>query len=143
MHLLENDASSSYSRFSRIDRLRNDLQTLPKNIQILNHHHTHYRILTYNDYLIQRNLTPLPQILHHTPVNSQLITAQNHALINRLINEREVLLNSSSSTKAEIMAILTALMVYTPAATVIIHTDLQAAIDGYNKSSTEYLTTTL
>ncbi|PKB97031.1 hypothetical protein RhiirA5_433848 [Rhizophagus irregularis] len=100
-------------------------------------------ILTYNDYLIQRNLTPLPQILHHTPVNSQLITAQNHALINRLINEREVLLNSSSSTKAEIMAILTALMVYTPAATVIIHTDLQAAIDGYNKSSTEYLTTTL
>ncbi|PKK59441.1 hypothetical protein RhiirC2_794837 [Rhizophagus irregularis] len=48
-----------------------------------------------------------------------------------------------SSTKAEIMAILTALMVYTPAATVIIHTDLQAEIDGYNKSSTEYLTTTL
>ncbi|CAB4427846.1 unnamed protein product [Rhizophagus irregularis] len=80
-------------------RLRNDLQhvtqTFPKNIQF----YTHYRILTYNDYLIQRNLIPSPQTFHHTPVNLQLITAQNHALINRLINEREIREQLYAATK--------------------------------------------
>ncbi|PKY49622.1 hypothetical protein RhiirA4_465689 [Rhizophagus irregularis] len=35
------------------DNLRHIISNLPKNIEILKHNHFHYRLLSYNDYLIQ------------------------------------------------------------------------------------------
>ncbi|CAB4441741.1 unnamed protein product [Rhizophagus irregularis] len=55
------------------DNLRHIISNLPKNIEILKHNHFHYRLLSYNDYLIQRNLTPIPISPHRITNKSHII----------------------------------------------------------------------
>lgn len=163
-----------------------NFSALPKHFYVARYSHPHYRLLTYNDYLIQRSGIPVDHtsLLHSLPniristTSAKLISDLIRPITigNELTQRAEVLSSFTtlsiytdgslvgnpsddelpigyawliadpvnlnvfhngsiqyfpSSTKAEIMAILTALIVLAPNTNVTIHTDSQAAIDGF------------
>ncbi|PKK59217.1 ribonuclease H-like protein [Rhizophagus irregularis] len=136
------------------------------NFQLLKYSHPHYRLLAFNDFLIQQGhnstklfddakivqdlegisltLSPFLSLEFFTdgsfePTNSQVGHSMGYGWTTFNLSNVNITYNGSvkffpSSTKAETIAILTALVVCPEHRNIIINTDSQAAIDAFYKS---------
>ncbi|CAB4426586.1 unnamed protein product [Rhizophagus irregularis] len=122
------------------------------NFQLLKYSHPNYRLTAFNDYLIQQEdlqgiattLAPFNDLEFFTDgsydsTNSQAGFSMGYGWTTSNLSNCNITYNGSlqyfpSSTKAETMAILTALVVCPEFGIITIFTDSQAAIDSFHKS---------
>lgn len=168
---------------------RTHLTSLSRQFYIAKYTHLHYRLLTYNDYLIQHRGLPADWDVQVLPIPANLLNVLTRLLITQLFqpisvsdqllhvaqvlspfNILEIYIDGSFSqtpddqelpmgygwttaflspnnithngslryfplsTKAEVMAILTALVILASATNITLYTDSQTAINTFHKS---------